>query len=46
MYRVDTEVVVSYGPDIEYVRNLIIEALKREDWIIRDKRISRRKRVP
>ncbi|WP_440955269.1 mechanosensitive ion channel family protein [Methanosarcina sp. Mfa9] len=40
MYRVDTEVVVSYGPDIEYVRNLIIEALKREDWIMHDKPIE------
>lgn len=26
IYRVETDVVVSYGPDIEYVRNLIIEA--------------------
>ena len=40
IYRVDTEVVVSYGPDIEYVRNLIIEALKREEWIMHDKPIE------
>nr|WP_269849949.1 mechanosensitive ion channel domain-containing protein [Methanosarcina horonobensis] len=34
IFRVETDVVVSYGPDIEYVRNLIIEAMKHEDWIM------------
>jgi MscS family membrane protein len=37
MFRVETFVVVSYGPDIEYVRNLILEALKHEAWIMHNK---------
>ncbi|AAM06020.1 TPA: mechanosensitive ion channel [Methanosarcina acetivorans] len=34
MFRVEIDVAVSYGPDIEYVRNLIIEAMKQESWIM------------
>ncbi|MFZ2498348.1 MAG: mechanosensitive ion channel family protein [Methanosarcina sp.] len=40
MFRVETDVVVSYGPDIEYIRNLIIEAMKHEDWIMHEKPIQ------
>jgi small-conductance mechanosensitive channel len=29
-------VIISYGPDIEYVRNLIIEAIKNEKWIMQE----------
>ncbi|MGB9131286.1 MAG: mechanosensitive ion channel family protein [Methanosarcina sp.] len=40
MFRVETFVIISYGPDIEYVRNLILEALAHEDWIMQDKPIQ------
>ncbi|AKB32885.1 Potassium efflux system KefA protein [Methanosarcina siciliae HI350] len=40
MFRVETDVVVSYGPDIEYVRNLIIEAMKQETWIMHEQPIQ------
>lgn len=40
MFRVETFVVVCYGPDIEYVRNLILESLVHEDWILHDKPIQ------
>ncbi|KKH48194.1 hypothetical protein EO93_10335 [Methanosarcina sp. 1.H.A.2.2] len=40
MFRVETDVVVSYGPDIEYVRNLIIEAMKHEDWIMHEQPVQ------
>jgi small-conductance mechanosensitive channel len=40
MFRIETFVIVSYGPDIEYVRNLILEALVHEDWIMKDKPIQ------
>lgn len=37
MFRVETFVIISYGPDIEYVRDLILEGLAHEDWIMHDK---------
>lgn len=40
MFRVETNVVISYGPDIEYVRNLIIEAMKQETWIMHEQPIQ------
>lgn len=40
IYRVEIDVVVSYGPDIEYVRDLIIEAMKHEDWIMHENPIQ------
>jgi small-conductance mechanosensitive channel len=40
IFRVETDVVISYGPDIEYVRNLIIEAMEHEDWIMHEKPIQ------
>jgi len=40
IFRVETFVIISYGPDIEYVRNLILEALSHEDWIMQDKPIQ------
>jgi small-conductance mechanosensitive channel len=36
LFRVETDVIVSYGPDIEYIRNLIIEAMKQETWIMHE----------
>ena len=40
MFRIETFVIVSYGPDIEYVQNLILEALAHEDWVMQDKPIQ------
>ena len=40
MFRVETLVVVSYGPDIEHVRGLILVALAHESWIMHDKPIQ------
>ena len=40
IFRVETEVVVSYGPDIEYIRDLILGALKKEKWIMKDKPVQ------
>lgn len=41
MFHIETFAVVFYGPpDIEYVRNLILEALAHEDWIMHDKPIK------
>jgi small-conductance mechanosensitive channel len=40
MFRVETFVVVSYGSDIEHVRNLIIEALEHEARIMHNKPIE------
>ncbi|WP_406656460.1 mechanosensitive ion channel domain-containing protein [Methanolobus sp. ZRKC2] len=39
-FRVETHVIVSYGPDIEYVRKLIVDAMKNEDWIMQDKPVQ------
>jgi small-conductance mechanosensitive channel len=40
MFRVETDVIVSYGPDIEYVRGLIVDALKSEEWIMRERPVQ------
>lgn len=40
MFRIETFVVVSYGSDIEHVRNLIIEALEHEARIMHNKPIE------
>ncbi len=40
MFRVEADVVISYGPDIEYVRDLILDALKKEKWIMQEKPIQ------
>jgi MscS family membrane protein len=40
MFRVETFVIIFYGPDIEYVRSLILEALTLEDGIMQDKPIQ------
>lgn len=39
-FRVETFVVVSYGPAIDYVRNLILESLANENWIMHNKPIQ------
>lgn len=40
MFRVETDVVVSYGADIECVRNLILNALRQEDWIMHEEPVQ------
>lgn len=40
IFCVETFVIISYGPDIEYMRSLILEALAHEDWIMQDKPIQ------
>ena len=40
MFRIEAFVVVSCGPDIEYVRDIIIESLAHEDWVMHDKPIQ------
>lgn len=40
MFRVETDVVVSYGVDIECMRSLILNALKQEDWIMHEEPVQ------
>jgi len=40
MFRVETFVVVSYGPDIDHLRKIILESLAHEEWIMHDKPIQ------
>jgi len=39
-YRVQTEVGVAYGTDIEHARELMIEAVRKQDWVMQDERIE------
>lgn len=39
-YRIETYAMVFYGPDIEYVRSLILDVLEHEAWIMHEKRID------
>jgi MscS family membrane protein len=39
-FRVETDVAVAYGADIEYVRQLIREAVEEQDWVVRDRPIQ------
>ena len=40
IFRVETDVIVSYGPDIEYVRGLIVDTLKSEKWIMQERPVQ------
>lgn len=40
MFRVETDVIISYGPDIEYLRDLILDALKKEKWLMQEKPVQ------
>lgn len=40
VYRVETHVGVAYGADIEQARQVMIEAIYAEPWVMRDKRIE------
>jgi small-conductance mechanosensitive channel len=39
-FRIETELVILSGPDIENIRKLILEALENETWIIRSKPVQ------
>jgi len=40
MFRVETFIIVYYVQDVDHVRNLILESLAHEDWIIHDRPIQ------
>jgi small-conductance mechanosensitive channel len=40
IYRVETHVGVAYGTDIEQARSVMIEAIRAEDWVMKDERIE------
>jgi small-conductance mechanosensitive channel len=39
-YRVQTEIGVAYGTDIETARQVMIEAVRKQDWVMKDERIE------
>lgn len=39
-FRVETDVAVAYGADIEAVRQLIQEAVEEQDWVVRDRPVQ------
>jgi small-conductance mechanosensitive channel len=39
-YRVQTELGVAYGTDIEKARQIMIEAVRAQDWVMKDERIE------
>ncbi|VAW37381.1 Potassium efflux system KefA protein / Small-conductance mechanosensitive channel [hydrothermal vent metagenome] len=39
-YRVQTHVGVAYGTDIELARDVMIEAIRQQDWVMKDERIE------
>ncbi|MCP5097981.1 MAG: mechanosensitive ion channel, partial [Chloroflexi bacterium] len=39
-YRVQTDVGVAYGTDIEFARQVMIDAIKQEDWVMQNERIE------
>jgi MscS family membrane protein len=40
VYRVETHVGVAYGSDIDEVRQIMIEAVRAQDWVMKDQRIE------
>jgi MscS family membrane protein len=39
-FRVETEVGIAYGSDIEFARQVMIDAIKKQDWVMQDERIE------
>ena len=39
-YRVQTHVGVAYGTDIELAREVMVEAIRQQDWVMEDERIE------
>ncbi len=40
LYRVETHVGVAYGTNIDRAREVMIEAVRRQDWVMKDRRIE------
>jgi len=40
VYRVETHVGVAYGVDIDYVRDVLVEAVRTQDWVMPDKPVE------
>ncbi len=39
-YRVETQVGIAYGTDIDYAKYVMIDAVRRQEWVMRDERIE------
>ena len=39
-YRVETHVGVAYGVDVEEARQVMVEAIQRQDWVMKEERIE------
>jgi small-conductance mechanosensitive channel len=39
-YRVQTHVSVAYGTDLDYVRQVLVEAIRNEDWVMKGKPVE------
>jgi small-conductance mechanosensitive channel len=39
-YRVETHVGVAYGTDVEFARQVMIEAIRKQDWVMQDEQIE------
>lgn len=40
VYRVETHISIAYGTDVDQVRELMVEALRREDWVMKERPIE------
>ncbi len=40
MYRVQTHVGIAYGTDVEFARQIMIEAVRQQDWVMQEERIE------
>jgi MscS family membrane protein len=40
VYRVETHVGIAYGSDVDYARQVMIEAVRAQDWVMHDERIE------
>ncbi|MCA9931856.1 MAG: mechanosensitive ion channel family protein [Anaerolineales bacterium] len=39
-FRVETQVGIAYGSDIEFARSVMIEAIRQQDWVMHNERIE------
>jgi MscS family membrane protein len=40
VYRVETHISIAYGTDVDQVREVMVEALRREDWVMKDRLVE------
>jgi small-conductance mechanosensitive channel len=40
VYRVETHIGVAYGTDVDHARKIMIEAVRAQDWVMKDERIE------